>query len=93
MGRRRLAFGLGEQPGFRFLCPLLFRGFGVESAFGSEEFSRGDADVHCSKKYFGRFIMRKIFALALLALAVAGGGVAYNSAQKPVQVACENSGC
>ncbi len=38
--------------------------------------------------------MRKILALALLALALAGGVVAYNSAQqKPGQVACDTGNC
>ena len=39
--------------------------------------------------------MRKLVVLTLLALAVAGGVVAYTSTEKPaVQVAgCENSGC
>ncbi len=38
--------------------------------------------------------MRKILALALLALALAGGVVAYNSSQRPVVVAdCTGSQC
>ena len=39
--------------------------------------------------------MKKYLILALVALAVAGGGVAYTSNQQPaVQVAsCDNNGC